>query len=123
MITYITHLTIIFIQERSSSCRSVLVCVSGLEAAQGAGWMVPCLPPCSVGDSENQPKEVWTVGRYHSRQGTAFDHDPLLHQYNNKGQVREIVDYITCRPSVHCQLLEVMALMGYSWIRLDNLFI
>ena len=34
--------------------------------------------------------------------------------YNNKGQVREIVDYITCRPSVHCQLLEVMALMGYS---------
>ena len=89
----------------------MLVCLSGLEAAQSAGWMVLCLPPCSVGDSENQPKEVWTMGRYHSTQGTAFDL-LLIHQYNNRGQVREIVDYITCRPSVHCELLEVMALMG-----------
>ena len=86
MITYShTLITIIFIQERSSNCRSVLVCLSDLEAAQSAGWMVPCLPPCSMGDSKNQPKEVWTMGRYHSRQGTAFDL-LLIHQYNNRGQ-------------------------------------
>ena len=61
-LSMITHLCLL--QEHCCSVRCVLVCLLCVEADQGAGWMVLCLLPCSVGNIKNQPQEIWTMGRY-----------------------------------------------------------
>lgn len=64
MLILITHVCLF--QEHCCSSGCVLVCLLSVEADQGASWMVLCVLFSSVGNIENQPQEIRTMGRYNT---------------------------------------------------------
>ena len=59
------------LQERCCGDWCLLVGLCGLETGKDTRWMVLCILPGSMGNIENQPQEIWTMGRY-TRQFISF---------------------------------------------------